>query len=623
MRRDLFRLVRLMLAGAPLLLAAPAGEAATIYQVKDLGPTGSALKDFYFMADVDGRLIFLADDGSDTIHTGQPYISDGTSTGTQLISPIGSAGGGGFNGSAIVSGGNLYFTFDNDGTGSALWKTDGTALGTHQLSGKVAGNCIIGGPARPDGVFFIAPTGATCPDYNHVRLWTTDGSGAGTIVAEPSIVAAGAPFAAADQTAFFIAEPAVTFDLYRSTGSGTDLTYLLSSGPVYPPTLEAAVNERMFFTFDDGVAGDELWSATTLDTSATLTRDIISGGAGSDPKNLYRVDDRLFFSADDGTTGRELWVSDSTSAGTIRVLDINPGPPASSPFPLGAIDGVLLFMADDGTHGRELWRSDGTPAGTYLVKDTLPGFSSGLPTAPPAIVANRHLFFPAFDGGNVARLWISDGTANGTHLVASPGPAIEAVSGLEDVAPATFAASNGHLFMKADSGSGVELHALDLIQSLGTQSCKNGDQPLADGGTVQSVMRLPTGTGKKISSVDVRFDAGHTFAGDLVVSLTHADTGKTATLLSQPGDGRCTGALIDIDFDDDAGSSADANCSASRPAYPRDRRYQPTSPLKVFAGDDIGGRWVLTIEYTATRDSGTLHEWCLTFNDGVFGSGFE
>lgn len=610
-----------LLASLILLPSATLASAATIYQVKDINPgSGNGLFYFDFMSDLDGRLVFSAYDGSATVSAGQPWISDGTSAGTQLISAIANPGAQGVAFSHATSAGNVFFVFDNDGSGFALWDTDGTAAGTHRLTQIGTGLCLDGPVARPSGVFFTGPATQTC-DFNNGRLSISDGTGLGTTVVDPSAkVSYFTPLAAADETLFYFGySPGLS--LLRSDGTIANTVSMNLNGNLYSLL---AVNERMYLAFDDGSSGKEVWSATTTDTTAALTKDIFLGATGSDPKNFFRVDDRLFFSANDGVTGSELWISDGTSAGTQRVLDINPGAPDSSPVLIGAIDDVLLFTADDGTHGRELWRSDGTAAGTYLVKDILLNAANGLPSHPLAIVANRHLFFAAYDAGSVLRLWVSDGTANGTHLVDSPGPALDASVNETN----EFASSNGHLFLKADSGNGLELHALDLLQALGPMSCKNPEQPLQDrngsiNGSVQSVMQLPGGTGTSISDLNVRLDLGHTFVGDLIITLTHVDTGTTATLINGPGGGNCQGDLLDIVLDDHVTASADSSCTSARPAYPRDQRYLPTTALSAFRGEDIGGKWVLAIQDAASGDSGTLHEWCLNFNNTIFANGFD
>ena len=93
---------------------------------------------------------------------------------------------------------------------------------------------------------------------------------------------------------------------------------------------------------------------------------------------LGAVEKTLFFAWDEGTTGMELWKSDGTVAGTVLVKDIVPGPGRSDPGGFHAVGDTLYFTAY-ATGGQELWKSDGTAAGTMLVKDIWPGGLSSSP----------------------------------------------------------------------------------------------------------------------------------------------------------------------------------------------------------------------------------------------------
>ncbi len=82
---------------------------------------------------------------------------------------------------------------------------------------------------------------------------------------------------------------------------------------------------------------------------------------------------RLYFYFDDGIHGLELWASDGTASGTGMVRDICPGACGavwfSSYLALAATPDAVFFAANDGVHGLELWRTDGTATGTRLVRD--------------------------------------------------------------------------------------------------------------------------------------------------------------------------------------------------------------------------------------------------------------
>jgi len=91
----------------------------------------------------------------------------------------------------------------------------------------------------------------------------------------------------------------------------------------------------------------------------------------------------------------------------------------------------------------------------------------------------------------------------------------------------------------------------------------------------------------------------HTFIGDLIITLTHVDTGTSAQLMND----QC-GTEEDIlgDFDDSG---------VTIPCPPSGGVYAPINPFSVFNGEDFNGTWTLTIEDEANVDGGSLESWTL------------
>jgi ELWxxDGT repeat protein len=194
------------------------------------------------------------------------------------------------------------------------------------------------------------------------------------------------------------------------TSQGTHLVQSVGIGSI---SNIKTVGSRVFFTFDDSIHGNNLW---TSDGSAagTVLVDIAPGGGNSAPSDLTYVGGELYFAANDGTNGSELWKSDGTAAGTVMVADIDPGSGGSAPANITAIGGEVYFTATDGVNGEELWKSDGTTSGTALVRDINPGATGSFPSDLTKI--NGALFFSAYDGVDGVELWKSDGTSSGTAL---------------------------------------------------------------------------------------------------------------------------------------------------------------------------------------------------------------
>jgi ELWxxDGT repeat protein len=241
------------------------------------------------------------------------------------------------------------------------------------------------------------------------------------------------------------------------TVAGSHMVRLFANNAIGQLTM---IGGRVYFSVNDGVHGDELWTSDGT-AAATVMVDNISPGAGSSgPTNLTNVDGTLFFAANDGVHAIELWKSDGTPAGTVMVKDIDVGAGSSSPQGLTNVNGTVFFDATDGTHGYELWKSDGTAAGTVMVKDIDAGAGSSSPQGLTNI--NGTLLFAANDGTHGFELWKSDGTAAGTTMVMDINPG--AGSSINLAMPNAFVSVNGTLFFDANDGT----HGGELWRSDGT-----------------------------------------------------------------------------------------------------------------------------------------------------------
>jgi len=188
-------------------------------------------------------------------------------------------------------------------------------------------------------------------------------------------------------------------ELWRSDGTVAG-TYLLAetvAGPGSQPLGPfATAGAAVFFA----AGGDELWKN---DAAGTALVRALPGAPSVGIRSLTPLGSKVYFSYDDGVAGRELWVSDGTAAGTRMVEDLNPGPGSSHPRELQAVGAILLFSASDGVHGFEPWRSNGTALGTRLLHDIAPG---ALPSSPTELTASgSNVYFAANDGTNGFELW--------------------------------------------------------------------------------------------------------------------------------------------------------------------------------------------------------------------------
>jgi subtilisin-like proprotein convertase family protein len=127
-----------------------------------------------------------------------------------------------------------------------------------------------------------------------------------------------------------------------------------------------------------------------------------------------------------------------------------------------------------------------------------------------------------------------------------------------------------------------------------------------------------------ITDLNVGLVITHTWVGDLVVTLTHVDTGTVVTMIDRPGttnlpppgstvgDFGCSGNNIDATLDDEASVLVEDQCRSTYPTIFGSVR--PNHPLSAFDGEDMGGTWRLKVTDGATLDNGFLEEWSLHFS---------
>ncbi|MDO9712745.1 hypothetical protein [Paracraurococcus lichenis] len=318
------------------------------------------------------------------------WVTDGTTTGTELIRSFASvAGVPPLLAFVSLGDGRVLFAAEDTTLGRELWVTDGTAVGTalvKDINPGWSGSDTFG-TDRDDRNFVALGDGRalfSAKDAAHgPELWVSDGTAAGT-----RLVA----------------------DIYPGSADW-------AGGP---HDFVALGDGRALFVAYDGAQGKELWASDGTAAGTRLVADINPGGspgwpAWSNPHDFVALGGgRALFVADDGVHGPELWVSDGSTVGTRLVKDIDPRIDGySGPGGLvGLGNGRALFAAGDGAHGKELWVSDGTATGTELVGHVDPLYLTGLGDG--RAVFNVH--GRPEDGSEALGwwAWVSDGTAVGT-----------------------------------------------------------------------------------------------------------------------------------------------------------------------------------------------------------------
>jgi ELWxxDGT repeat protein len=234
----------------------------------------------------------------------------------------------------------------------------------------------------------------------------------------------------------------------------------------------AAADGAVYFFATDGTAAPGLFKSDGTAAGTALVKDLspavppAPGALAPTPAALAAAGGKVFFPWDDGATGTELWASDGTKAGTKLVKDLAPAAASSQPQLFGEAGGKLVFGATPagspypGMPPAVLYASDGTAAGTV----ELARFASWNP--PRAFTAAGGRVYWTVqdvrpDGTQANAVWVTDGTAAGTKALAEL-PAGVGVSVDYFTNGPTFAAAGGTVFFAASSpDAGTELWAAD------------------------------------------------------------------------------------------------------------------------------------------------------------------
>jgi ELWxxDGT repeat protein len=413
--------------------------------------------------------VFLPSTGSEL------WLSDGTEAGTSLLKDL-NPGSPTADPQFIGIARGFAFIGATRSSDFVLWRTDGTAAGTQQVSHRALRK---GAVVFRDQVVF--PSGV-----NDAELWITDGTEAGTRKIKeihPTGSAAPTGLVVAGNTLFFLASDGVHGNEPWKT-DGTEAGTVLvkdvrpgssGSAPAFGNELRvAAIGTQAFFAADDGVHGLELWKTDGTEAGTVLVKDGLPGSTGSNPFRLRAAGNKVFFTARPGTTGLEPWVSDGTEAGTFLLQDIYAGEASSNVTEFHPYGQGVVFAATDALHGRELWASDGSVPGTARVAELFAGVGSTLDLGGLSI-AGGHIYFSAATATSAGEPGISDGTAAGTRILQDLQP------GTASSAPSGILISGARAFFSADDGeTGRELYVTDGTAA-GTARITDLDQGPLDG----------------------------------------------------------------------------------------------------------------------------------------------
>ena len=302
---------------------------------------------------------------TDATNGQEPWITDGTPGGTRLIKDIFPGGGPSFptdftplgNGQAVF---RVSIYKELVGFFSEEWVTDGTAAGTTRLAS-------LGRDTNDATPHAALGNGRAAFEASHTGggrdLWVTDGTPAGTqnLLKYTGITSAVAPVTAVGNGRAVFAAPEVLTDsngsyavgrLWSTDGTAAGTTVVATfrnSNSTGLPSEFTAVGGKLVFGADTAGDGVEPW-VTDGTVAGTMQLKSINPGVGSSlPHSFAKLGDgKLMFQAETGPN-EGLWITDGTTAGTTLVVgslyasqitSLADGTVAFFGYPVGSTAGV-------------------------------------------------------------------------------------------------------------------------------------------------------------------------------------------------------------------------------------------------------------------------------------------
>ncbi|PTQ90959.1 Ig-like domain-containing protein [Agitococcus lubricus] len=260
-----------------------------------------------------GKLFFTANNG-----LGQElWVTNGTAQGTYLVKDINQTTSSVFNYDL-----NKYVTVNNGADIRNLtWINENTVVFTAH-----------------DGEYAKYSSGYPAPKNS--ALWVSDGTVQGTkIVADFRLMSTGDVFITYMVTTANKALFRVVMDgknsLWSSDGTVAGTIQLQEYSSIGSHTNYLLLADgRVLFVANDGVSGTELWMTDGTKAGTYLFKDIAINPQFSHISvsltNAFQSNGKIYFTLNDGVHGEELWTTDGTEEGTYLVQDINAQPSASS-----------------------------------------------------------------------------------------------------------------------------------------------------------------------------------------------------------------------------------------------------------------------------------------------------
>lgn len=494
-----------------------------------LSPSSAYLSsDFKCIITASGFFFKITNFGSGT----ELWHSDGTAVGTRSIKNI-NQGGSSFNPGESIAIDNVVYFIASTSSGQSVWRTDGTDEGTVAIP--------LSSPSTPS-IAYIKDLKSfngrllftVKPNSNKAILYSADpqtGTAAGIAYIDPVTVTGIAdtqiyPCSEFNGEIYFSSSDR----LLASNGTPASGRQVISapSPPFYAPYMLGVAGGKLYFSVNQGEA---LWCTDGTEAGSHWVSENVPDIGNLGDWKVLPAPQQLLFKKTTPENGAELWATMAPQEGTRLLKDISTGTTDALwqenfvPNQLFALDETIYFTADDGEHGFGLWKTDGTEEGTVLVKDAVAG---DLESSPRLLTRlGDHLYF-----GTNAGVWRTDGTAEGTLLISPKRPIkITSTSNrlffLSDFSSSTF---GSELWCSDGTEEGTTLllnGTMSEMVTLGEELLFTNLENRTDAvlwksnGTPQGTIAIKTLVSGNIGSVDLFSAAYLTKVGNQVHFLTH------------------------------------------------------------------------------------------------------
>ncbi|MGB0431171.1 MAG: ELWxxDGT repeat protein [Bacteroidia bacterium] len=343
------------------------------YILRDIN-VGSGPSNPNILGVFDGKLFFTAYTSTDGTEL---WVSDGTHMGTKLFKSFsaGSASSTVYSFTKFDADGKLYFAVRPSGQVARLWKTDGTAANTELVFSTQPNNYGYNPGyimATDTALYFTARIdGSTITE-----IWKTDGTATGTrLISNLDSLRSSRPtelIDAGNGRFFFNAMvPGRNTCLHVSdcTRKGTGLVKELYPQLNKSDWIDDITVLDSFILFEAREYPNEddleLYISKGDSSNTFMLKDIRKGTEGSSPSYLAHFKNRVFFSANDGVNGNELWVTDGTDTGTYMFFDPYPGTNGANITNVTSYNKSIVYNPEVESGVRQIWQSRGAGSNTY------------------------------------------------------------------------------------------------------------------------------------------------------------------------------------------------------------------------------------------------------------------